>query len=82
MGAVPNSTHITAAGCDLYLEGLADPEAEKQLREKKIADLTRQRAALTGRLSNESYTAKAPPHLVQQTRDQLAQVEAELRKLG
>jgi valyl-tRNA synthetase len=82
LGAVPDSTHVTAAGCDLYLEGLADPEAEKQLREKKMSDLIRQRAALTGRLSNESYTAKAPPHLVQQTRDQLAQVEAELRKLG
>jgi valyl-tRNA synthetase len=81
MGAIPNSTHVTAAGCDLYLEGLVDPEAEKQLRAKKEADLERQIGALKGRLSNESYIAKAPPKLVQETRDQLAAAEAELRKL-
>ena len=39
-------------------------------------------AALKGRLANESYVAKAPPNLVQQTRDQLAEAEAELVKLG
>jgi hypothetical protein len=37
---------------------------------------------MRGRLGNESYTAKAPPHLVQQTRDQLAEAEAELGKLS
>jgi valyl-tRNA synthetase len=81
MGAVANSTHVTAAGCDLYLEGLVDPEAEKQLKAKKEADLDRQIAAMKGRLSNESYVAKAPPKLVQETRDQLAAAESDLRKL-
>jgi valyl-tRNA synthetase len=81
LGAVPNSTHVTAAGCDLYLEGLVDPEAEKQLRAKKETELERQIAAMKGRLSNESYVAKAPPKLVQETRDQLAAAESELRKL-
>ena len=33
---------------------------------------------LNGRLSNEKYTAKAPPKLVQETRDQLAEAEAKL----
>jgi hypothetical protein len=32
-------------------------------------------------MANESYMSKAPPHLVQQTKDQLAEAEAELRKL-
>jgi valyl-tRNA synthetase len=82
MSAPPNSTHVTAAGCDLYVEGLVDPEAEKQLRAKKEADLERQITALKGRLSNEAYIAKAPAHLVQQTKDQLAAAEAELSKLG
>jgi len=81
MSAVPNSTHVTAAGCDLYLEGLVDPAAEKQLRAKKEADLERQITALEGRLANEAYVAKAPPKLVEETRNQLAAAEAELRKL-
>jgi valyl-tRNA synthetase len=37
---------------------------------------------MKGRLANESYIAKAPPHLVQQTRDQLAAAEEEYAKLG
>jgi valyl-tRNA synthetase len=81
MSAVPNSTHVTAAGCDLYLEGLVDPAAEKQLRAKKQADLERQITALKGRLSNDAYIAKAPPKLVEETRNQLFTAEAELRKL-
>ena len=49
---------------------------------KRRDELTKQIAALKGRLANESYTAKAPPHLVQQTRDQLSAAEEELSKLG
>ena len=81
LGPIANATHITASGCDLYVEGLVDPEAEKQLKAKKCADLQKQIAALKGRLANESYTAKAPAHLVQQTRDQLAEAEAGFNKL-
>jgi len=82
LSAPANATHITAAGCDLYVEGLVDPQAETQLKAKKIGDLQKQIAALKGRLANESYTAKAPPHLVQQTKDQLAEAEAEVAKLS
>ena len=81
LAAPANATHITAAGCDLYVEGLVDPEAQNQLTAKKRGDLEKQRTALRGRLANESYLAKAPPHLVEETRQQLAQVEAELAKL-
>jgi valyl-tRNA synthetase len=77
-----NITHVTAAGCDLYLEGLADPEAEKGLKAKKRADLEGKIKAMRGRLSNESYVSNAPAHVVQQTKDQLAEAEAELEKLG
>ena len=76
------ATHVVAAGCDLYLEGLVDPEAEKQLNAKKRTDLEKQIGALRGRLASEAYISKAPPHLVQQTRDQLAAAEAELAKVG
>ena len=77
-----NALHTTAAGCDLYLEGLVDPEAEKKVNSRRCDDLKKQISALRGRLSNESYISKAPPHLVQQTKDQLAEAEAEAGKLG
>ena len=82
LAAPANSMHITAAGCDVYVEGLADPEAEKKVNAKRCDDLRKQIAAMRGRLTNESYIAKAPAHLVQQTRDQLAEAEAEAGKLG
>ncbi|HXE55017.1 MAG TPA: class I tRNA ligase family protein, partial [Tepidisphaeraceae bacterium] len=77
-----NAFHTTAAGCDLYLEGLVDPEAEKKVNAKRCEDLKKQISALRGRLANESYISKAPAHLVQQTKDQLAEAEAEAAKLG
>ena len=36
---------------------------------------------LAARLANTSYVEKAPPHLVQETRDQLAVAERELEAL-
>ena len=74
--------HTTAAGCDLYVEDLVDPQAEQKLTAKRCEELKKQIAALRGRLSNDAYTSKAPAHLVQQTRDQLAEAEAEAGKLG
>ena len=82
LAAPTGATHMTAAGCDLYVEGLVDVEAQQKLSAKRCDELRKQIAALRGRLANESYTAKAPPHLVQQTKDQLAEAEAEFAKLG
>jgi valyl-tRNA synthetase len=82
LAEVKNAFHTTAAGCDLYVEDLVDPEAEKKLNAKRCEDLKKQVAALRGRLSNEAYISKAPAHLVQQTKDQLAEAEAEAGKLG
>jgi valyl-tRNA synthetase len=79
---LPDATRTSVNNCDIYVEGLADPAAQAQLTEKKRADLDKLIATLTGRLSNESYIAKAPPALVEQTRKQLADAEAERRKLG
>jgi valyl-tRNA synthetase len=76
-----NASRVTAAGVEIYVEGLVDEAAEQQRTTKRRDELTKQIAALRGRLSNESYTKKAPPHLVQETRDQLATAEAELAKL-
>jgi valyl-tRNA synthetase len=79
---VEKAARATAAGCEIYIEGLVDESAEKQRNAKRREDLEKERTALKGRLSNEAYVAKAPPKLVKETRDRLAEVEAELAKLG
>ena len=80
--APAESTKTSAAGCDIYLEGMIDKAAEAQRSSKRRDELSRERSAMKGRLANAGYLAKAPPHLVKQSQDQLAAVEAELRKLG
>jgi valyl-tRNA synthetase len=80
--APENSAKMQAAGCEVYIEDLVDSAAEQQRTVKRREELTRQIAQLMGRLSNQGYIAKAPPNLVQQTKDQLAAAEAELAKLG
>jgi valyl-tRNA synthetase len=82
LGTIANAARVSAGGCEIHVEGLVDQDAERSRLAKRREELVKQIAAMRGRLSNESYTAKAPPHLVQQTRDQLAAAEAELAKLG
>jgi len=78
---VEKAARTSVNGCEIYLEGLVDEAAEGERSAKREQELVKQEAALLGRLSNESYTKKAPPHLVQQTKDKLAEVQAELAKL-
>jgi valyl-tRNA synthetase len=72
---------ISAAGCDILVEGLQDQSTELQRTGKRKDELTRQIQTLKGRLANEAYIFKAPAHLVQQTKDQLAEALRELDKL-
>ena len=64
----------------LPLEGLIDREAEKakqtQSLEKSLADLDRQIGPLRAKLNNESFVARAPADVVEQTRVKLAELEA------
>ncbi len=69
-------TAVRAIG-EIYLHHAADTEAERQRLEKRLAELDKSIAAFRGRLANKGYVDKAPAHLVQQTRDELARVEAE-----
>jgi valyl-tRNA synthetase len=66
-----------------------DAGAERARLEKAIADSSRSVETLEKRLANPGYSEKAPPAMVQQTRDQLAKAKAErdaaaeaLRRLG
>ncbi|HEX8340053.1 MAG TPA: valine--tRNA ligase [Tepidisphaeraceae bacterium] len=80
--ATPDAAKAPFAGGEIYVEGVVDKSAELQRVTKRRDELTKAVAALKGRLSNASYTAKAPPHLVQQTQTQLAEAEAELATLS
>ncbi len=72
------SAAFTFEGAEYRLSNLADAldaGAEKDRLEKELASITKNIAGINGRLSNPGYVDKAPAHLVQQTRDQLTQLE-------
>lgn len=72
------SAAFTFEGSEYRLSNLADAldaGAERERLEKELASLTKSIAGIKGRLSNPGYVDKAPAHLVQQTRDQLTQLE-------
>jgi len=68
---------VTIGGTELYFAGAVDTAAEKDRLTKRLAEVDKSIKTMRGRLSNENYTKKAPEHLVQQTRDQLAEAEKE-----
>ncbi|MCE9589638.1 MAG: class I tRNA ligase family protein [Planctomycetes bacterium] len=75
----PADAAATVVGdIELYLHGLVQADAEKARLTKRSEELSRNIAALAGRLTNKAYTDKAPANLVQQTRDQLSAAEREL----
>ncbi len=73
--APANSAAIAFEGAEHRLADLADAADSGAERERLLGELAgveKSIAALEGRLANPGYTAKAPAHLVQQTRDELA----------
>ena len=69
---------FTFEGAEYQLSNLADAldeGAEKERLTKELATIEKSIGGIKGRLSNPGYTDKAPAHLVQQTRDQLAGLE-------
>lgn len=77
----PNPAKLIAAGVELHVEGVIDPNAEANRLAKRREELAKQIATLESRLASPAYTEKAPPQLVRQTRQQLADAQAELAKL-
>jgi valyl-tRNA synthetase len=55
-----------------------DTGAEKARLTKVVADLTKSVETLDKRLSNPGYADKAPPHMVQQSKEQLEKARREL----
>ncbi len=72
---------VRFAGQTLLLSNLADAvdaASEKTRLERLVGDLTKSIGTLEGRLSNPGYADRAPPAMVQQTRDQLTKAKGEL----
>ena len=73
-----NAATAVHAVAEVYLHREIDAGAERERLSKRLGELENSRKALSGRLANKGYTEKAPAHLVQETRDQLASVENEI----
>ncbi len=72
---------FTSEGAEYKLSDMADAVdagAEKARLTKLVADLEKSVATFEGRLANPGYAAKAPPAMVQQTKDQMEKAKAEL----
>lgn len=75
------AVEMACGGVEYRLSDLADAVdagAEKARLTKLIADLEKSVATFDGRLANPGYALKAPPAMVQQTKDQLDKARAEL----
>jgi valyl-tRNA synthetase len=75
------SVEFVSEGAEYRLSDLADAVdsgAETARLTKLIADLEKSVTTFEGRLANPGYAAKAPPAMVQQTKDQLEKARAEL----
>ena len=79
--ATDNIIKFTFAGEEQALADVIEKQdkgVERDRLQKLIADLTKSKAGLTGRLSNPGYVDKAPAHLVDETKAQLVAIEADL----
>ncbi|WP_353250473.1 valine--tRNA ligase [Salinisphaera sp. T31B1] len=63
------------------LAGLIDQEAELARLDKRLAKLEKDLNGIRGRLSSDSFVAKAPAEVVAKAREQQADVERELGEL-
>jgi valyl-tRNA synthetase len=74
---------VAAEGVEAYLPlaGLVDLEQEIARLKKAIAEAEQQIGRAEGMLANKSFTAKAPPHVVQQQRDRLAEYQERRSRL-
>jgi valyl-tRNA synthetase len=61
------------------LVGLIDVAAEIKLLEKQLAEKRKHLQSAEAKLNNEAFTAKAPPEVVQQQRDLVAELKAQIR---
>jgi valyl-tRNA synthetase len=75
-------TTVLAVGqVALPMAGLFDPEVERARLEKQISEAGKHVASLTGKLSNEQFTSRAPAEVVERERASLEIAQARLEGL-
>ena len=74
---------VAAGGVEAFLPlaGLVDLEQETARLRKAIDEAEQEIQRAEGMLSNENFTSKAPPHVVQQQRDRLAEQQERRARL-
>jgi valyl-tRNA synthetase len=79
----PGWSTVTASGVEVSfdLSGAVDVAAERARLTKAIAGHETEAKKLSGKLGNSSFTDKAPPDVVAETRQRLADAEGELERL-
>jgi valyl-tRNA synthetase len=74
---------VSVEGVEAYLPlaGLVDLDQEIARLEKALAEASEEIQRAEAMLANEKFTAKAPPHVVQQQRDRLAEQQERRSRL-
>jgi len=86
---VPAETGFTASAAlsaegitvELDLAGTVDVEAERRRVERDLATARKEAQAMTAKLGNEAFTAKAPAAVIEKSRQRLAAAEADVTRL-
>lgn len=81
-GEAATAARVIAAGIELEVLGVVDQAAEAQRLSRRRDELKKLIATLEQRLASPAYVEKAPPTLVAQTRQQLAEARDELARLS
>jgi valyl-tRNA synthetase len=66
----------------LPLEGIVDLQTERLRLEKEMARLGTDVDQIAGRLANQGFVAKAPEHVLEETRDRKEQLEARRQRIS
>jgi valyl-tRNA synthetase len=75
------SVVIPGGTVEILPGGDFDPDAAERKLAAERTRLEHEIERSRGKLANEGFVAKAPPHIVQAERDKLALLESELRAL-
>jgi valyl-tRNA synthetase len=66
---------------ELDLAGTVDVEAERKRLERDLAAARKEAQSMTAKLANEAFTAKAPPEVIEKSRQRLTAAESDITRL-
>jgi valyl-tRNA synthetase len=77
-----SATHVAPAfEAYVLLEGIINPQAERERLKKQITEKERHLRGIRAKLDNPSFVDKAPAEIVQQQREQVREIEGQVRQL-